>query len=177
MIRVDGRDAVHDEGKTVAAGIPAHVVQVRVHIKELLAAGFVFQQGPGGAAETGGVPTLRGDIRRFGQPESAPFQQFEFLGFVENGHEFALLLSVVAAHAHALIALAVLLQIPDLERQGFLDAEDIGLLVLDHQGRGRIAEFRGIGAVLGGTHADVIRHHFQVILGQEAGGKQRKGCQ
>ena len=53
----------------------------------------------------------------------------------------ALVLAVFAADTYALISLAVFFQIFDLEVIGFLETEDVRLLVHDHHRRCRVTEF------------------------------------
>ena len=160
--RVDLVYPVHDQLEAVLAGLPASVVQVGVYVIILLAASLVLHEGPGGGADAVGIPALSWLVRSLRQPESAPFQEFGGLLVPEYGHVLSFMLAVVAPDSDALVSLAILLEILDLEIQSLLQAEDVRLLVLDHHCRGRITVFPGIGTVLCCTDPDVVGNHFDV---------------
>ena len=87
--------------------------------------------------------------------------------------------AVFTAHAHEVIAVAVLLQIRQLEVQGFLYAKHQGMLVQDHGGGCLAAVGPNVVSVIGRSVADIIGHYFDrgrlfLVAGCEQG---QKGCQ
>ena len=92
---------------------------------------------------------------------------------------FTVMLAVLAAYAHILVARAVLLQIRQLEIQGFLHAEAGRTLVQYHSGRRFPAIGPDIVSVIGRAVTDVIGHHFEgfrfLRVASQTQGQQ--GCQ
>ena len=152
-----------------------------------LAAGLVFKQTPGGGAEVGGVPALGGRVRGLGEPEGAPFGQGKLLLVVEDGHILPCLLAVIPADADPFVIVQEIGQRGDLVGRGFLQAEDVGTLVLDHLQYGVRAEFPGIGTVLGvggsyieGHDGGAVEAVFGVLFrgrGKQGREEEQKRCQ
>ena len=138
------------------------MVKMGVDVVELPAAGLVLHQRPGRGTEAGRVPTFRRLLRCLGEPESPPFDQLDGLLVVEDGHNLALLPTVLTAYADSFVARAVLLKVLELEIKSFLKTEYVRLLIHDHHRRGRVAVLPGIGAVVGLADPYVVGDHIDV---------------
>ena len=178
--RVHRTDLVHQEQEAVLPGFLAHVVQVRIDKVEMTAGLQVLQERPGGGPAAGGVPAVRGLIRRLGKPVGSPLLQFDALRVIKHGHVLAVVDAVLTADAHILVPRAMLLEVRQLEIQRFLHAEHGGMLVHDHRTGCVLAVVPHMVAVIGGTVPDVEGHHGKGLhfLGLAGEGQERQqGCQ
>ena len=109
----------------------AYVVEMGVGIEELLSRLLVLQDNPRHdtpASSTPGVAALH--LRRIGEPEGAGLHQFVFILQIEYGAPLSAQ-SAVAPLAYQLVLGHAGLEVQNLCMDGFLEPEDVGLVVVN----------------------------------------------
>ena len=176
--RLAARDLLHlphDELHTLAARHHALVVEMRVEVVELLARGLLAQMHPRHRTVAGAVPAARHAVGSLAQPQVAVVEQIVAVAQVEDGHDLAALLAVVAAHAHAAVLRKVLLDVLHLEEVAFLDAEDRRRFAFEHPQRRFAAVFPAVGTVVCHAEADVVGDDLRFALRRRIRDGSRKG--
>ena len=163
-LRIHPADVVDNQGEAVLPCLPAHMVQMGVDIEEFPSGLLVLHQRPCGRTLAGGIPAQGWLVRGLGKPECPPLEHRDGLLVPEDGHDLAVFLSVIAGNADPLVIHKNLVHVLELVRKGFLEPEDVRLLVVDHHCRCRIPVLPGIGPVIGAAHSDVVGDDLQATV-------------
>ena len=137
---------------------------MRVEVVELLARGLLAQMHPRHRTVAGAVPAARHAVGSLAQPQVAVVEQIVAVAQVEDGHDLAALLAVVAAH-----------DVLHLEEVAFLDAEDRRRFAFEHPQRRFAAVFPAVGTVVCHAEADVVGDDLRFALRRRIRDGSRKG--
>ena len=141
------------------------MVEVGVHIYELLTRVLLLQNCPSTSAEASSVPTLRYLVGSLREPECAAIDKLHLIFEVEDRHKLALALAVVTTYADVAVLGKILHHIIHLVGARLLQAENCGALLVHKVERRLLAVLPVVDAVglLGSrTEANVVGHNFNL---------------
>ena len=161
-----GEDTLGDEGGALDAGRLGTMIEMGVEDVEGVGGVFVDESGPGADAGDGVAPVFGGGyFGGVGEPKSAGIEEGEAVAAVEDGGVFSGGIAVVASDADFGEFGEGGADLIELEAEGFLEADDVGGMVLEDIENHVAAIIPVVLAVVGGAVADVEGHdvEFEVV--------------
>ena len=107
------------------------MVHVEIEVIEAEARLFLAELAPRADAHAGSVPAEHRLVRSLVKPEVALLEQLQAVLLIENSSILAVLLTVVASHAHVAVAVETLQKVVELTNEHLLRTEDVGILKVD----------------------------------------------